>query len=64
MGDGTTSVIVLAGEILGIAEQFLEQEMHPTIIIKAYRKALEDMTTLLEEKIRYLTIFFWNYFNK
>lgn len=33
-GDGTTSVIVLAGEVMSQAEQFLEQKMHPTVIIK------------------------------
>ncbi|XP_076257855.1 chaperonin containing TCP1 subunit 3 [Rhynchophorus ferrugineus] len=48
VGDGTTSVIVLAGEMLTAAEQFLEQQIHPTVIIKQYRQALEDMVTLLE----------------
>ncbi|XP_071449620.1 T-complex protein 1 subunit gamma [Hetaerina americana] len=49
VGDGTTSVIVLAGEMLGIAEQFLEQQIHPTVIIRAYRQALEDMTASLQD---------------
>ncbi|KAF2881172.1 hypothetical protein ILUMI_24997 [Ignelater luminosus] len=48
VGDGTTSVIVLAGEMLAAAEQFLEQQMHPTVIIRQYKQALEDMVTLLE----------------
>ncbi|KAG5891653.1 hypothetical protein JTB14_020071 [Gonioctena quinquepunctata] len=48
VGDGTTSVIVLAGEMLAAAEQFLEQQMHPTIIIRQYRQALEDMVQILE----------------
>lgn len=48
MGDGTTSVIVLAGEMLTAAEQFLEQQMHPTVIIRQYKEALEDIITLLE----------------
>lgn len=52
VGDGTTSVIVLAGEMLGVAEQFLEQNMHPTVIIKAYRQALEDMVEILKDKVR------------
>lgn len=34
--------------MLVAAEQFLEQQMHPTIIISQYRQALEDMITLLE----------------
>uniref|UniRef100_A0AAQ5YH86 T-complex protein 1 subunit gamma n=1 Tax=Amphiprion ocellaris TaxID=80972 RepID=A0AAQ5YH86_AMPOC len=49
VGDGTTSVIILAGEMLSVAEQFLEQQMHPTVIISAYRQALEDMLDTLKE---------------
>uniref|UniRef100_A0AAX7ULR2 T-complex protein 1 subunit gamma n=1 Tax=Astatotilapia calliptera TaxID=8154 RepID=A0AAX7ULR2_ASTCA len=49
VGDGTTSVIILAGEMLAVAEQFLEQQMHPTVIISAYRRALEDMLDTLKE---------------
>ncbi|CAD6194908.1 unnamed protein product [Caenorhabditis auriculariae] len=49
-GDGTTSVIVLAGEVMSQAQPFLEQKIHPTIIIQAYRVALEDMIKLAEEK--------------
>uniref|UniRef100_A0A3Q2QTR9 T-complex protein 1 subunit gamma n=1 Tax=Fundulus heteroclitus TaxID=8078 RepID=A0A3Q2QTR9_FUNHE len=49
VGDGTTSVIILAGEMLAVAEQFLEQQMHPTVIIGAYRQALEDMLETLKE---------------
>ncbi|CAD5210572.1 unnamed protein product [Bursaphelenchus okinawaensis] len=49
-GDGTTSVIVLTGEVMAQAEQFLEQNMHPTLIIRAYRQALEDMIKWAEEK--------------
>ncbi|CAI9597384.1 unnamed protein product [Staurois parvus] len=49
VGDGTTSVIILAGEMLAVAEQFLEQQMHPTVVISAYRKALDDMISTLKE---------------
>lgn len=48
VGDGTTSVIVLAGEMLAAAQQFLEQQMHPTVIIRDYKRALDDMISLLE----------------
>lgn len=41
-------MIVLAGEMLAAAEQFLEQQIHPTVIIRQYRQALEDIITLLE----------------
>uniref|UniRef100_A0A1I8AX50 T-complex protein 1 subunit gamma n=1 Tax=Meloidogyne hapla TaxID=6305 RepID=A0A1I8AX50_MELHA len=49
-GDGTTSVIILAGEFLAYAQQFLEQSIHPTIIIQAYRMALDDMNQWIEDK--------------
>lgn len=49
VGDGTTSVIILAGEMLSVAEQFLEQQMHPTVVISAYRQALEDMLSMLKD---------------
>merc|ERR1711874_325018 len=51
VGDGTTSVIVLAAEILGISSQFLEDKMHPTVIIDAYRQCLEDAVNFLQDKV-------------
>jgi len=41
VGDGTTSVIVLAGEMLAVARPFLERNMHPIIICRAYNQALQ-----------------------
>ena len=49
MGDGTTSVIVLASEILTVSKEFLTDKMHPTVIIQAYRQALEDIVSILNE---------------
>jgi len=51
VGDGTTSVIVLAAEVLGVSHQFLEEKMHPTVVIQAYRQALEDATNLLRDSV-------------
>lgn len=51
VGDGTTSVIILAGEMLAAAELFLEQQMHPTVIIRAYRQALDDIVSITRDKI-------------
>uniref|UniRef100_A0A915K8T1 T-complex protein 1 subunit gamma n=1 Tax=Romanomermis culicivorax TaxID=13658 RepID=A0A915K8T1_ROMCU len=48
-GDGTTSVIILAGEVLSIAAPFLEQKMHPTLIIQSFRLALEDIINACKE---------------
>lgn len=51
VGDGTTSVIVLAGEMLSVAEEFFEQKLHPTVVIAAYLKAMEDVVNILETEI-------------
>jgi len=48
VGDGTTSVIILAGEILTAVESFLEREIHPTVIVSAYFKALEEIVKITE----------------
>ena len=46
VGDGTTSVIILAGEVLGAVESFLERDIHPTVIVNAYFKGLDDIVEL------------------
>merc|ERR1712055_1041125 len=51
VGDGTTSVIILAAEVLGVSHQFLEEKMHPTVIIQAYRQALEDAASILRDTV-------------
>merc|ERR1719228_1889509 len=51
VGDGTTSVIIMAAEVLGISHQFLEEKIHPTVIIQAYRQALEDSVNILREVV-------------
>merc|ERR1719312_1360500 len=51
VGDGTTSVIILAAEVLGISHQFLEEKIHPTVIIQAYRQALEDSVTMIRDVV-------------
>lgn len=48
VGDGTTSVIVLAGEIMQVARPFIEKEIHPTVIVGAYHKALEDIIAMID----------------
>merc|ERR1719197_2218104 len=49
VGDGTTSVIILAGEVLSAVEGFLEKEIHPTVIVNAYFKALEEIVKITNE---------------
>jgi T-complex protein 1 subunit gamma len=49
VGDGTTSVIIMAGEMLRKAAPFLEGNMHPRMIVGAYVKALDRALFLLED---------------
>ena len=49
VGDGTTSVIILAGELLYAAVPFLEKQYHPTVIVRGYIKALEDAVKAVDD---------------
>jgi len=42
VGDGTTSVVILASELLKKAEELLDQNIHPTVIVGGYRKAADQ----------------------
>ncbi len=48
VGDGTTSVVVLAGELLKYAEDLLDKNIHPAIIMKGYKAAMEKSLELLK----------------
>ncbi|GAA5935310.1 chaperonin-containing T-complex subunit CCT3 [Sporobolomyces koalae] len=48
VGDGTTSVIILAGEILAQALPHLERNIHPVVIISAFKRALEEALLIIE----------------
>jgi len=52
VGDGTTSVIVLSGEILGAAEPLLSRNFHPTVIVRGYTKALQKALDTCKEICR------------
>ena len=41
VGDGTTTAVILAGELLKKAEELLDQNIHPTVIVSGYRKAVQ-----------------------
>jgi len=49
VGDGTTSVMVLAGEMMGVAEPLLKKQHHPTVIVQGYMEAQKMATEILEE---------------
>jgi thermosome len=48
-GDGTTTAVVIAGELLSNAEELIEKNIHPTIIIDGYKKAAEKALETLEK---------------
>ncbi|MDH2905139.1 MAG: thermosome subunit beta [Methanomassiliicoccales archaeon] len=48
-GDGTTTSVVLAGELLKKAESLIERNVHPTVIIKGYRMAESKAIEVLEK---------------
>ncbi len=49
VGDGTTTAVIIAGELLGNAEDLIDKNVHPTIIIDGYRKAADRALELLEK---------------
>ncbi|KAL0314488.1 UNVERIFIED_CONTAM: T-complex protein 1 subunit beta [Sesamum angustifolium] len=51
VGDGTTSVVVLAGELLREAEKLVNAKIHPMTIISGYRMAAECARNALLEKV-------------
>eukprot|EP00128_Syssomonas_multiformis_P003161 Colp12_sorted_trinity150504_noHs@31456 len=51
VGDGTTSVIILAGEFLHVCLPFLERQMHPTVIVGGYVQAMEDAVAFMDKTL-------------
>ena len=51
VGDGTTTVVILIGELLKNAERLFDDNIHPTFIIKGYRKASEKALEILDNHI-------------
>ena len=56
IGDGTTSVCVLAAELLRQAEKLIEQQLHPQLIVEAYRNAAAVARAALESRALTLDI--------
>jgi len=50
VGDGTTSAVVVAGELLDQAEELLDQDIHATTLAQGYRQAAEKAKEILEEE--------------
>ncbi|MBI2543053.1 MAG: TCP-1/cpn60 chaperonin family protein [Candidatus Aenigmarchaeota archaeon] len=49
VGDGTTTAVIIAGELLKKAEELLEQEIHPTVITKGFKIAKDESMKILDE---------------
>ncbi|MDW8044061.1 MAG: thermosome subunit beta [Nitrososphaerota archaeon] len=49
VGDGTTTAVVIAGELLSRAEELIEKEIHPSLIIEGYKKAATEALRILDE---------------
>ncbi len=50
-GDGTTTAVVLAGELLKRSENLLEQNVHPTVITRGFQLAVAEAKRLLDAEI-------------
>ncbi len=49
VGDGTKTAVIFAGELLRHAEELLDKNIHPTIIVSGFRKALDEALRVLYE---------------
>jgi thermosome len=49
VGDGTTTAVIIAGELLKKSESLLDLDIHPTIVAMGYRQAAEKAQEILEE---------------
>jgi len=49
VGDGTTSVVILAGEFLKQCKSFIEEGVHPRIVVRGFRKAASMAVSRIKE---------------
>ena len=49
VGDGTTTAVIIAGELLNEAEKLLEQQIHPTVITKGFRLAKIKVLEIIDK---------------
>jgi thermosome len=49
VGDGTTTAVVLSSELLSKAEELIDRDVHPTIIVDGYRQATEKALQILDQ---------------
>jgi len=51
VGDGTTTAAVLAGELLSEAEEMLDSDLHPTVIVEGYHEAARLAQAAIDEQV-------------
>nr|AHB33468.1 T-complex protein subunit alpha [Locusta migratoria] len=51
VGDGTTSVVIIAAELLKNADELVKQKIHPTSIISGYRLACKEACKYIQEHL-------------
>lgn len=51
MGDGTTSVVIIAAELLRRANELVKAKIHPTTIITGYRLACREACKFLQDQL-------------
>lgn len=56
VGDGTTTAVIVAGELLKNAEKLLDQGIHPSVIVKGYRISSEKAIEILDKIAHEVTI--------
>ena len=56
VGDGTTSVVIIAAELLKNADELVKQKIHPTSIMAGYRLASKEAVRYIKVSYNYLLI--------
>lgn len=56
VGDGTTTAVIVAGELLKNAEKLLDQGIHPSVIVKGYRISAEKSIEILDRIAKKVTV--------
>ncbi len=52
VGDGTTTAVIMAGELLKKAEELLDEKVHPTLIVHGFKQAAEESMKNLQKKAK------------
>lgn len=56
VGDGTKTAVILAGELLKQAEELLDKDIHPTVIVSGYKKAMEEANRIIDSIAKVIDI--------